>query len=93
MDNTRKELIEYLGLEELEGKYIDDYYVIDLYDYDFFNSVYNRLEKNIEAVRDSDQTSLDENAAHVTYLYKDLIVELVAIFDDDDYSINFYEED
>lgn len=92
MDESKLELLDIAGLED-NGEIIDNYYVIDLYDYDNFNTVYNKLEKNIECIRDSDQTSLDENAAHITYTYKDVLVELVALFDIDDYSLNIFKED
>lgn len=91
MDENKLELIEIAGVEP-NGKQVDNYYVIDLFDYDTFNSVYNRLEKNIECIRDSDNTSLTEDTAHITYLFKDVLVELVALFNEDDYTMNIYEE-
>ena len=92
MDENKLELLRIAGLEP-DGKIINNYYVIDLHDYETFNKVYNRLEKNIEVERDSDQTSLDEDAAHVTYIFKDVLVELVALFYNDNYSLNLFEED
>ena len=41
--------------------------------------------------RDSDSSSLDEEDAHVTYVYKNMLLELVAIFDDDEYTLNIFE--
>lgn len=92
MDENKLELLDIVGLEP-DGEVIDNYYVIDLYDYDTFNSVYNRLEKNIEVERDSDQTSLNEDSAHITYIFKDVLVELIALFNEDNYTLNLYEED
>lgn len=92
MDDTKLELLDILGLEP-DGEVIDNYYVIDLYDYEEFNNIYNKLEKNIECERDSDQTSLNEETAHITYVYKDVLVELIALFDSDSYTLNIYEED
>lgn len=92
MDENKLELLRIAGLEP-DGKIINNYYVIDLHNYETFNKVYNRLEKNIEVERDSDQTSLDEDAAHVTYIFKDVLVELVALFYNDNYSLNLFEED
>lgn len=92
MDENIIEVLNIAGVDPDEGEMVDNYFVVDLYDYNNFNTVYNKLEKNIEFERDSDQTSLDENAAHITYLYKDMLVELVALFDSDNYSINIYEE-
>ncbi len=92
MDETKQELLESLGLFEEDGEIIDDYLVIDLYDYDNFNRVYNLLEKDIECERDSDQTSLDDYAAHIVYVYKDILVELVALFESDSYTLNIFEE-
>ncbi|MBQ6631865.1 MAG: hypothetical protein IJH55_07130 [Romboutsia sp.] len=92
MDENKIEVLNIAGLDPDDGEIVDNYFVIDLYDYDNFNNVYNKLEKNIECERDSDQTSLDENTAHITYLYKDVLVELIGLFDTDEYSINIYEE-
>ena len=72
MDENKLELIDIVGLEPEDGDVIDNYFVINLYDYDTFNSVYNKLEKNIECERDSDNTSLNEDEAHITYVYKDV---------------------
>lgn len=93
MDENKLEVLDIVDLNTEDGEVVDNYFVIDLFDYDTFNNVYNKLEKNIEFERDSDQTSLNENSAHITYIYKDVLVELVALFDEDDYSINIYEED
>lgn len=93
MDENKLEVLDIADLNPDDGEVVDNYFVIDLIDYDTFNNVYNKLEKNIEFERDSDQSSLDEDSAHITYIYKDVLVELVALFDEDDYSINIYEED
>ena len=92
MESTIIELLENVGVDPDSGEEKEGYQVFNLYDYDYFNEVYNHLEKNLEAERDSDNSSLDMDTAHITYLYKNLLVELVAIFDDDDYSLNIYEE-
>lgn len=92
MDENKLEVLDIVGIDPEEGEIVDNYFVIDLYDYETFNSVYNKLEKNIECERDSDQTSLAEDSAHITYLYKDVLIELVALFNTDDYSMNIYEE-
>ncbi len=91
MDENKLELLDIVGLEP-DGDIIDNYYVINLYDYDTFNNVYNKLEKNIECERDSDQSSLNEDEAHITYVYKDVLIELIALFNSDEYSLNIYEE-
>ena len=78
----------------LSGEEIDDYLVFDLYDYDYFNDVYNALERNIEVDRDSDNSSLDTEKAHIIYVYKNYLLELVAFFDEDEeqsYTLNIFE--
>lgn len=92
MSENIEKLLEEINLY-LEGEFIDKYYVIDLQDYETFNSIYNRLEKNIECERDSEQSSLNEKEAHVLYIYKNLLVELVALFDNDSYTLNIFEEE
>ena len=93
LSSTELEAIDIAGLNPDDGEYSEPYFVIELFDYDTFNNVYNRLEKNIEFERDSDETSLNDESAHITYVFKDLLVELVAIFDSDNYSFNLYKED
>lgn len=86
------ELLETVGVDPDSGYEDGKYIVFDLYDYDYFNEVYSKLERNIEVERDSDSSRLDEETAHVTYLYKDMLVELVGLFDEDDYSLNICED-
>lgn len=94
MNETIIKLLENVGvdpdsIEETE----DGYKTFDLYDYDNFNEVYNNLEKMLDVEKDSDNSSLDIENAHIIYIYKDLLVELVAIFDEDDYSLNIFEKE
>lgn len=86
-----EEVLEILGFGNQDGEFVDNYFVIDLLDYDEFNNIYNELEKNINMERDSDSSSLDAEDAHVTYVYKNMLLELVAIFDDDEYTLNIFE--
>ena len=90
MADIKNELLSYLELDDFNGEQIDDYYVVELIDYDLFSEVYNKLERNIDCERDSDNSTLDIEYAHITYIYKDTLVELVAIFDDDDYTLNIF---
>lgn len=94
MSDTILELLETLLLseEDIEEEQRDGYYVIELYDYDTFNSVYNKLEANVDAERDSDNSTLDIENIHITYIYKDILVELLGLLDEDDYTLNIYEE-
>lgn len=92
MSETIVEFLDRIGIEP-DGDFIDEYYVLDLYTYDIFNSVYTQIERDIEIERDSDLSSLNEKDAHITYTYKNLIIELVAIFDDDSYTLNIFEEE
>lgn len=75
-----------------EGEIVDDYYVIKLDNYNEFNQVYNKLEKSLELERDSNNSKVDEDSAHVEYFNDDLTVELIAIFDEDEYTLNIIEE-
>lgn len=87
-------ILEDVGVDPDSFSEIDNYLVFDLYDYDYFNNVYNRLEKNIEVDRDSDNSSLDTDKAHIIYVYKNYLLELIAFYGDDDkesYSLNIFE--
>ena len=90
MDKRITDLLDLLGIPNIESEKIDDYQVFHLEDYDLFNQIYNKLERNIEVERDSDSSSLNEEDTHITYIYKDLLIELVGIFDEDDYTLNIY---
>lgn len=91
MDENIIEILENIGVDPDSGQEIDEYLVFDLYDYDYFNEVYNALEQHIETDRDSDNSSLDEEKAHIVYVYKNLLLELVALFDEDEYTLNIFE--
>ena len=84
-------LLENVGVDPDSCEEIDGYKIFDLYDYDNFNEVYNNLERMLDVEKDSDNSSLDIENAHIVYIYKDMLVELVAIFDDDNYSLNIFE--
>ena len=92
-DNIIK-ILEDIGVDPDSYQEIDNYLVFNLYDYDYFNDVYNRLEKNIEVDRDSDNSSLDAEKAHIIYVYKNYLLELIAFFDEDEdenYTLNIFE--
>lgn len=86
------ELLETVGVDPDSGYEDGQYIVFDLYDYDYFNEVYTKLEKNIEVERDSDSSHLDIEYTHITYLYKDMLIELVGLFDEDEYTLNICED-
>lgn len=94
MEDNLIEILENVGVDPDSGQEIEDYMVFDLYDYDYFNDVYNALEKNIEVDRDSDNSSLDAEKAHIIYVYKNYLLELVAFYSDDEeesYTLNIFE--
>lgn len=71
-----------------EGEMIDGVYVVTLNDYDEFSSMYNRLESSVSLSKDSTQSSMDEEDAHILFDNEDYIVELIALFEEDDYTLN-----
>ena len=91
MSDTIIEILENIGVDPDSGEEKEDYLVFELYDYDYFNEVYNNLERHPEVDRDSDNSTLDIEYAHITYVYKNLLLELVAILDEDDYTLNIFE--
>lgn len=94
MDDNLIKILENIGVDPDSGKEDGEYQVFDLYDYDYFNDVYNALEKNIEVDRDSDNSSLDAEKAHIIYVYKNYLLELIAFYSDDEdesYTLNIFE--
>lgn len=78
---------------EADGEVDGEYYVKQLVDYDEFNEVYNSFENSLKLQRDSGDSYMNDEHAHITYYTDGLLVELVAIFDYDDYTINIAEDD
>lgn len=94
MEQNLIEILENIGVDPDSGEEIDNYLVFDLYDYDYFNDVYNKLERNIEVDRDGDNSTLDQEKAHIIYVYKNYLLELVAFYADDEdesYTLNVFE--
>lgn len=94
MEDNLIKILEEVGVDPDSGEEIENYTVFDLYDYDYFNDVYNALEKNIEVDRDGDNSTLDTEKAHIIYVYKNYLLELVALYGDDDsesYTLNIFE--
>lgn len=94
METRIKELLDKLniGNEELteEGKY----YVITLPDYDEFVKVYNKLENSLHIFKNSLASFAEEDDVHVQYETEDgIVLELVAILSEDNYTLNFSDDE
>lgn len=91
MEQKIKYLLDDLGIEDTNGEIIDDYYVITIPDYNEFNAVYNKLEKSLKITKNSYASFLNEEEAHIQYESDELIIELIAILDEDNYTLNITE--
>ena len=91
MEQKIKYLLDDLGIEDTNGEIIDDYYVITIPDYNEFNTVYNKLEKSLKITKNSHASFLNEEEAHIQYESDELLIELIAILDEDNYTLNITE--
>lgn len=92
MDEIKQFLVD-LSLP-LKGEYNKEgYYVIELNDYEEFNRVYSKLERDLKVERDSEHSFLNIDEAHVQYTKDNLVIELIALLDENDYTLNIYKED
>lgn len=70
-----------------------DYYVGYLESYEDFVNTYNKLERSLDIFKNSLASFMTEEESHIQYETEDgIIIELVALFDEDDYSINISED-
>ena len=70
-----------------------DYYVGYLESYEDFVNTYNKLERSLDIFKNSLASFMTEDESHIQYETDDgIIIELVAIFDDDEYTINISKE-
>lgn len=77
-----------------KGEYNDDgYYVIVLDDYEDFNAIYSKLEKSLKVQRDSEHSYLQDDDAHIQYYKDNVIIELIGLLDENDYTLNLIKED
>lgn len=92
MENQIKELLEKLNIDlpvEEKGRY----WVVKLDSYEDFVKIYNKLENSLAVFKNSLLSFMTEEDSHVQYETDDgILVELVAIFDEDDYSINISKD-
>ena len=91
MEEKIKYLLKDLRIDDTGGEIIDNYYVITIPDYNEFNRVYNKLEKSLKITKDSNESFLNEQEAHIQYESDDLLIELIAILDEDNYTLNITE--
>lgn len=90
MNETIKTFLKNISLEDT-GYEDDKYYVIDLDSYKEFNRVYNEVENQLNVERDPEESWLNEDEAHIQYEYEDIIIEIIALFEEDYYSLNIAE--
>lgn len=93
MEKQIQEILEKVNIDvELEEE--KDYYVGHLESYEDFIDAYNKLERSLDVFKNSLASFMTEDDSHIQYETDDgLLVELVAIFDDDDYTINFSKDE
>lgn len=93
MEKQVEKLLEKLNINypvEQRGKY----WVVTLDSYEDFVKTYNKLEKSLVVFKNSLLSFMTEEESHIQYETDDgLILELVAIFDEDDYTLNISKEE
>lgn len=93
MEKQIQEILEKVNIDvELEKE--KDYYVGHLESYEDFVDAYNKLERSLDVFKNSLASFMTEEDSHIQYETEDgLLVELVAIFDEDDYTINVSKDE
>lgn len=93
MEKQIQEILEKVNIDvELEKE--KDYYVGHLESYEDFVDAYNKLERSLDVFKNSLASFMTEDDSHIQYETEDgLLVELVAIFDEDDYTINVSKDE
>lgn len=93
MNNKIEKIIEKLNTG-LDFKEDGRYMVGRVETYEDFLKVYNKLEKSLDLFKNSLASFMTEDDCHVQYETEDgLILELVAIFDEDDYTLNISDDE
>lgn len=88
-DEIDKLLID-VGIDSfktIDEEEIDGAYVLTYEDYDEFSNVYNALENSSKAKKNSPESFLNEKESHIQYETKNYRLELIGLFDDDDYTL------
>ena len=87
-----KQIIELLNKLNIESSSIEEdgeYYVIKLDSYDEFIKTYNKLEKSLEVFKNSLLSFITDGDSHIQYeTDSGILLELVAILDEDNYTLN-----
>lgn len=93
MEKQIQEILEKVNIDvELEKD--KDYYVGHLESYEDFVDAYNKLERSLDVFKNSLASFMTEDDSHIQYETEDgLLIELVAIFDEDDYTINVSKDE
>ena len=93
MEKQIQEILEKVNIDvELEKE--KDYYVGHLESYEDFVDAYNKLERSLDVFKNSLASFMTEEVSHIQYETEDgLLIELVAIFDEDDYTINVSKDE
>lgn len=93
MEKQIQEILEKVNIDvELEKE--KDYYVGHLESYEDFVDAYNKLERSLDVFKNSLASFMTEEDSHIQYETEDgLLIELVAIFDEDDYTINVSKDE
>lgn len=66
-----------------------DYYVGYIDSYEDFVNTYNKLERSLDVFKNSLASFMTEEESHIQYETDDgIIIELIALFDEDEYTIN-----
>lgn len=93
MEKQIQEILEKVNIDvELEKE--KDYYVGHLESYEDFVDAYNKLERSLDVFKNSLASFMTEDDSHIQYETEDgLLIELVAIFDEDDYTINVSKDE
>lgn len=93
METKIKEILKKVNINtdiEKDG----DYYVGYLESYEDFVNTYNKLERSLDIFKNSLASFMTEDESHIQYETDDgIIIELVALFDDDEYTINISKEE
>lgn len=93
MEKQVEQLLKKLNIKEPYEKQ-DNYYVVRYDSYEDFIRLYNKLEKSLVVFKNSLLSFVTEEEGHIQYETDDgLILELVAIFDEDDYTLNISKEE
>ena len=93
MEQQIQEILEKVNIDiNLEKE--KDYYVGHLDSYDDFIDAYNKLERSLDLFKNSLASFMTEEESHVQFETDDgLLIELVGLFDEDDYTINITKDE